>query len=139
MGKKFAVILGVVCGVIAVMVLMPTQGPDYKQAYEQTLARAKAEQKPVLLDFSTSWCPPCKMFRRLREEDAQVAAALEKVILLEIDCESGNGGELAGAYEVDRYPTFVLLTPNGDVQQLWYGFFKNGFLEELEEGLADML
>ncbi len=138
MGKKMTWILGIACMAIAAVVLMPNPGPDFKQAYEQTLARAKAERKPVLLDFSTSWCPPCKLFRRVREEDAQVAKALENVILLEIDCESGTGPELARAYEVDRYPTFVLLTPDGDVQSLWLGFFKNGFLKELEDGLADM-
>lgn len=138
MGKRLSWILGLVCLGVAIMVLMPGNDVDYKTGYDQALARAKAERKPVLLDFSTSWCPPCKKFRQVSKEDAQMIEALEQVILYEIDCESGNGVDLASAYDVDRYPTFVLLTPDGDVQQLWVGFYKDGFLSELKEGLANI-
>ncbi len=138
MGKRLAWILGLACVGIAIMVLMPGADVDYQTGYDQALALAKSERKPVLLDFSTSWCPPCKQFRRARQEDAQVIEALGQVILYEIDCERGNGVDLASNYEVERYPTFVLLTPDGDIQQLWSGFYKEGFLSELQEGLASI-
>lgn len=139
MGKKLFIGLMVACAGLAVIVLLPdAEGGRARLRYEQTLATAKLENKPVLLDFYTSWCPPCKAFDRARTTDPQVVEALKSVTLLQINAEVGSGMELARAYEVDRYPTFVLLSPNGDVHELWYGFLKSDLISAVQEGVAAM-
>ncbi len=46
--------------------------------------RAKAEQKPLFIDFYATWCANCKAFQHLAVSDAQLNAALHDAILVKI-------------------------------------------------------
>jgi len=46
--------------------------------------RARAEQKPVFVDFYATWCTNCKAFQHLAVSDAQLNAALHEAILVKI-------------------------------------------------------
>lgn len=49
------------------------------------LAQAKAERKPVMLDFYADWCVACKEFDKYTFHDASVAPELQRFILLQAD------------------------------------------------------
>lgn len=65
--------------------------------------------RPMLVDFSASWCPPCRqlhpIFEKLKEE------YMGKVDFVTIDVD--NFKELATAYGVQNIPTIVFLNPDG--------------------------
>lgn len=103
-----------------------------KQAQEQ----ARLDQKPVLLDFYTS-CPPCKAFDRDALFVDSIKLGLEKVHMVKIDAEQGDGLELANAYWVEHFPTFILLKPNGDVLSQWVGYRRVTFLRSLSQALLE--
>ena len=46
--------------------------------------RARAEQKPVFVDFYATWCANCQAFQHLTVSDAQLNAALHEAILVKI-------------------------------------------------------
>jgi len=46
--------------------------------------RARAEQKPLFVDFYAIWCANCKAFQQLTVSDAQLNAALQEAILVKI-------------------------------------------------------
>ena len=46
--------------------------------------QAKAEQKPLFVDFYAAWCANCKAFQHLALSDAQLNAALQEAVLIKI-------------------------------------------------------
>jgi thiol-disulfide isomerase/thioredoxin len=107
------------------------------QTLDEALARAAGEDRPVLIDFFTTWCPPCKRFEHAAETDADVRAALDRVVLFETDAEK-EGLELAAKHGVEVYPTFLLLNAKGQPVNRWSGYGKEYFLEVQGAALADL-
>lgn len=83
---------------------------------QEAVARAKAEQKPVLLDFWADYCAPChKMFRTTFVDPAVVAESRRfvcgKVDVSGLTREESN--RLRTAYGVLGVPTVVLIGSDG--------------------------
>lgn len=81
---------------------------------EQALSKAKAEHKLVFVDVGAYWCPPCheldeKVFTR-----PEFGAWLgERMIAVHVDAEKGDGPELVERYDVQAYPTMLVLEASG--------------------------
>ncbi len=89
------------------------------------LARAKAENKVVLLDFTGSdWCGWCiKLKEEVFDQPAFVAYAQQKLILVEVDFPRekrqtpglhATNEELAKRFNVSGFPTIIVLDANGN-------------------------
>jgi thiol-disulfide isomerase/thioredoxin len=82
------------------------------QGYEAGMARARAENKPVMLVFYANWCEPCKAYSRLFEDPRVVARAKDFVMVqVNIDDEP----ELKKKYGVRGTPHTHFLLSNGTV------------------------
>ncbi len=62
------------------------------------------------------------MFARAAENDPTIKAALEDAILYQIDCEKGEGIELAKRYAIRGYPTFKMVDSKGVELEAWMGY-----------------
>ena len=116
---------------------------DYKKAQQE----AKASNKFLLLDFTGSdWCGWCKRLEQEILSQSQFENyARENLVLLEVDFPRAKpqspelrkqNQELAQQYQVEGFPTIVVL--NGDGQKLWQydGYFPDGlaaFIAQLEK------
>jgi protein disulfide-isomerase len=116
---------------------------DYKRAQQE----ATATNKFLLLDFTGSdWCGWCKKFdREILSKPQFKDYAREKLVLMEVDFPRAKtqsvelrkqNQELAQQYQVQGFPTIVVL--NGDGQKLWQydGYFPDGpeaFIAQLEK------
>ena len=116
---------------------------DYKKAQQA----AKASNKFLLLDFTGSdWCGWCKRLEQEILSQSQFENyARENLVLLEVDFPRAKpqspelrkqNQELAQQYQVEGFPTIVVL--NGDGQKLWQydGYFPDGlaaFIAQLEK------
>lgn len=100
--------------------------------YSAALAKAKAENKPVVLNFTGSdWCPPCKfMHAEVLTQKEFVEYADQNVVLLYVDFprrkrldeeQQVHNFRLADKYRIQGYPTFVLLDPNGQEVSRLFG------------------
>jgi len=116
---------------------------DYKKAQQE----AKTSNKFLLLDFTGSdWCGWCKRLEKEILSQSQFENyARENLVLLEVDFPRAKpqspelrkqNQELAQQYQIEGFPTIVVL--NGDGQKLWQydGYFPDGlaaFIAELEK------
>ena len=85
---------------------------DFRQL-DKALVKAKAENKPVLADFSAIWCPTCRAMHVTVFTDPAVKAAIESgYVLSRIDYESPEAPAFMAKYGVSGFPTLLVL--NGD-------------------------
>jgi thiol:disulfide interchange protein len=100
----------------------------------QAMARAKAEHKLVLLDFTGSdWCPPCKQLHaKVLSTDKFKTYADAKLVLVLVDFprQKSQPDDLKQAndalkqrFGIEGYPTVILLDADGKQldKQLGYG------------------
>ncbi len=62
------------------------------------------------------------MFAREVNENAEMIAALEGAILYNVDCEKGEGIEIAKKYEIRGYPTYHAVNGKGEITDSWIGY-----------------
>lgn len=62
-------------------------------------------QKPVLIDFSASWCGPCKMQAPIVDDIAEEMQ--DKAIVAKLDIDENP--ELAAQFSVMSIPTLIVL------------------------------
>ena len=118
----------------------------WEEDYEKSLARAKAESKLLLMDFTGSdWCGWCiKLDKEVFSEKAFQDYAKEKLVLLELDFPQqkeqsqklkDQNEKLSKEYGIEGYPTIVVLNSEGKkIGEL--GYVKGGptaFIAELDK------
>lgn len=108
------------------------RGPFRDLAYTAALEAARAEQKLVLIDFFTTWCPPCKKLDKETWPDPRVAKWLsERTVALKVDAE--EDADLARLYRVEAYPTIVIAKADGTEIDRLIGFLgPEEFVTEVE-------
>ncbi len=70
--------------------------------------------QPVLVDFFSDWCPPCKMLAPIIEELANEYQGKIKIDRLNI--EAGPG--IAQKYEIRSIPTLIFFKKGQEVKRL---------------------
>ncbi len=79
--------------------------------FREAFARSRREKKPLVLDFTASWCAPCLRMIRETFPDPKVAPLLERCVLIKIDTDKYPG--LSRKYDVVGLPDIRLLTSEG--------------------------
>jgi thioredoxin 1 len=70
--------------------------------------------KPILFDFSATWCGPCRMQKPIIEELAKKMG--DTVEIREIDVDQNN--DLAGKYGIRVVPTLIIEKDGKVIQSL---------------------
>jgi thiol-disulfide isomerase/thioredoxin len=99
---------------------------------EQAIARSKAEQKPLVVEFSTSWCKPCQIFEKSLD-DPRMKAAIARIVFVRYDGEAaGPGSDAAQRYHVSGFPTFLVIDKEGVVRATQSGLQNDGIDQFLQ-------
>lgn len=82
---------------------------------KQVLTQAKTQHKPVMLDFTATWCESCKILANTTLADPHVLGALQGMVWLEIDLTANNQQSLAllHHFKVIAPPTFQFYDVSG--------------------------
>jgi thiol:disulfide interchange protein DsbD len=83
------------------------------------LAKAKLEQKPVLLDFYADWCISCKEMEVNTLTNAQVSKALDQYVLLQANVTSNSPENqlLLKRFGLYGPPGILIFNPNSEEQK----------------------
>ena len=143
----FAVVCGLSLAVSAATLSKNTPkgwGEDFSAACEE----AKRDGKLVLLAFSGSdWCEWCiKMDKDIYSKPGFVSMAKRKFVLVSVDTPHNKdilsplakkqNPELAKKYNIDGYPSTIVVRPSGEEVKRFKGYRQDGvegFLKELYE------
>ncbi len=87
--------------------------------------------RPVLVDFTAAWCPPCRVMKPVLAELADERDDL-RVVQLDVDADQRTAAE----FGVLSMPTFILFRDGREVQRLVGARPKRRLEAELEAALA---
>jgi thiol:disulfide interchange protein DsbD len=119
-----AVLLGVVLATFLVG-SWAFRGPGvaWKPYSDQLLEEARQAHQPVIIDFSATWCTPCRALEELTFHQRDVVAMANRdFVMVKVDLTQKGNSEhkrLLGRYEVKGVPTVVFLDDQGnEIQSL---------------------
>jgi len=93
------------------------QGIEFVHNLDSALILAKAQNKPIFIDFYTSWCAPCKVMTAEVFPQAKVGAYFNsQFINCKVQCDDkGIGVKMGEKYQVNAYPTLMFLNAQGEL------------------------
>ncbi|KAL4313203.1 hypothetical protein GQ457_01G009490 [Hibiscus cannabinus] len=74
------------------------------ELWNQHLENAKASKKLVVVDFTASWCGPCRIMAPIL---AEMAKKLPHVLFLKVDVD--ELATVAQDWDIEAMPTFIFL------------------------------
>lgn len=86
--------------------------------WDEASAQASQTGKPILVDFTASWCPPCKeMEKNVFPLPAVQSLLNERYVFVTADVSDAQspGVPLGTQYDITAIPTFMILDPAGNV------------------------
>ncbi len=114
------------CVAAVAALVAPAFAADWMTDLEAAKAKAVAEGKAVLVDFTGSdWCGWCIRLRKdVFDQPAFEEYAKDKFVLMEVDVPNNpqfdrellrRNRELCEQYNISGFPTIMVMTPSGDV------------------------
>ena len=111
--------------------------------YDEALAKAKLEGKPLFIDFTGVYCANCRVMERRIFPMASVKEEFDKMILVRLYVDKKDSlSEAYARLQFERYqqatqPYYVVLDPEDEYTLVdTGGYIPNGFSDFLIEGLS---
>ena len=76
------------------------------------------DNKPMIVDFSATWCPPCQQLKPIFEKLAEDFRGRITFVTIDVD----DNPDLAQAYGVTNIPMMVFINKDGQIQSTLVGF-----------------
>ncbi|XP_066396862.1 thioredoxin H-type-like [Miscanthus floridulus] len=101
-----------------------------KEEFDAQMAKAKEAGKLVVIDFTASWCGPCRAIAPLFVEHAK---KFTQAVFLKVDVDELK--EVTAAYKIEAMPTFHFIK-NGETVETIVGARKDELLALIQKHTA---
>jgi thiol:disulfide interchange protein DsbD len=121
--KKFQHVFGIFLLVMGLLVYKAWPQPvelPFQNYDSSLLQQAQKDKKHVFIDFSASWCLPCKELEVKTFSDPKVHEAFKNWVLLKADLSQYSSGpveELKKTYGIMGVPTLVFVGTDGQEEK----------------------
>ena len=113
--------VGVLASVAGLFLLVgwleaPRGALTWEPSEDVARARAQAEGRPMLIDFTAEWCGACKELARITFADAQVKSEVGRFVTVQVDATRDDDpalDQVKDRYGVVGLPTVVLVGSDG--------------------------
>lgn len=98
--------------------VLPAKGSGFSpESFEQVLARAKSEGRPVMIDFFADWCAACKELDRETYPATEVISESGRFVTVKVDATNSDDAldALMERFGVEGLPTVAFVSSNGEL------------------------
>ncbi len=96
----------------------PEPAFTWQHHWKEAEKLAAEQNKPLLVVFSASWCPPCKMMKRSVWPDTEVGQAVTAgYVPIYVDVDQPEHAEKVSQYQVSSIPYILVLNSDGSVRK----------------------
>lgn len=86
----------------------------WERSFSAALKKAKAERKPVMIDFWAEWCGWCHELDKTTYADKAVVRGAQDMIAVKVDTEGSRAeAKIAADHRVETLPTIAFVSPHG--------------------------
>lgn len=135
-GMKYLTLLIIA---VASLTLLPGCGGNTSNKEMNTAEKSElatpgvATGKPTIIDFSATWCPPCRQFKPIFEKAKEQYSAQANMMTIDVD----ENPEMAASYGVESIPTVVFINANGEIANISVGLISEQDLDAKIRKLID--
>ena len=108
--------------VLVLLAIVAALGAGPKTAFRL----ARESERPLLIEFHTTWCEACERMQRTTWSDGGVLKLIDRFIVVSVDGD--RNGNLVSRYDVTAYPTIVFAEPGGEPILVLRGYQDAGTL-----------
>lgn len=137
--RIFKTLFSLVIFTLAVFALLPSEKKsiEWQKFSEQKILQAKADGKPVIIDFYADWCIPCKELDAATFSNPKVIEESKRFVGLKADMTKSVSPEvdvMRTKFKIIGVPTIILIDSQGKEAKRFTGFITaEEFLKYLKE------
>ncbi|UBM60960.1 thioredoxin family protein [Marinilongibacter aquaticus] len=134
--KEIRNALWIACTLFVLTSMSGQSTDEFKGTYDECLREAQKQNKGIVLHFWANWCPPCNKQRRLTFSDEKLKEFLEdRYLVYLVDVDTADGKAIAERFDVELYPSVVVLDNKAKKQSQFTGLAKPSFLLKKLQGV----